>query len=388
MRSILTKIRAQKGSVPIFCILAALLFFLIFSRMAAALLLQHQTKAQAAPFVRTLRAQAIQSTEEIILPGTIRAWHEAPIYARVNGYIKRWYVDIGSKVDKGDLLAMIDAPELDAQYRQAEAEYNVALANFELAEVSAKRWLHLVKTGSVSKQETDEKVDTAKALHAVVNAKRANLDHLRELIGFKKIKAPFSGIISDRRTDIGNLINSGSLPKAAEPLFRIAQHNPLRMYIKLPETYAPRIKSNLRIQLALSEYPGVLFTAQLLQTAEAIEPKTRTLLCEFTIENTKHLLLPGAYAQVHIIIPGITNAVQLPATALLFRSQGLQIATLNKNNRVVLKKISLHRDNGETVEVSTGIVPGEIIINYPSDSIFNHQLVRPIASHSSHAVKK
>lgn len=384
MDIIFRKIRSQKGSSIFLGVVFALFLMLALTRMWAAILLRFSTNAYGTPTVSTIAAISASADDEIVLPGTILAWHEAPVYARVKGYIKQWRVDIGDKVKKGDLLAVIDAPELDAQLRQAEADLKVAIANYELAQVTAKRWINLVKTDSVSKQETDEKIDSEKALKAVVLSEQANRDRLRELVGFERIIAPFSGIISSRLTDIGALINSGSNPAEAKPLFRIASHNPLRLYVKVPENYASRIKEHLEVQLAVAEHPGLLFPAKLFQTAEAIDLKTRTLLTQFTVQNKEKKLLPGGYTQVHIKLQTSSQAVQLPVNTLLFRAQGLQVATLDKTNHVVLKSITIGRDFGETVEIDFGVKPGEAIIVNPSDGIYNGQKVQLAKETSSH----
>lgn len=376
MRNFLKTIRAKKRNVLFVGAIIVVFLFLGIDRIWSAFILRYQTHQQAIPIVKVIKAQSMPTFDELVLPGTIKAWHEAPIYARINGYLKQWYVDIGDKVTKGELLAVIDAPDLDAELRQAEADLNVAITNYQLAAITAKRWVNLVKTHAVSKQETDEKVDRATALNATVISKRANRDRLKELVGFKKIIAPFAGVISDRTTDIGALINYGSRPAEAKPLFRVAQHDPLRLYIKIPEAYSSRIKPNLQIQLTFAEYPQEVFSAQLFQTAEAIDPKTRTLLAQFTVKNSHHLLFPGAYTEVHLKIPETAQSVQLPVTTLIFRSKGLQVATIDKQNRIVLKKITVKRDFGETVEVVKGVKPGDAIIIFPTDSIFEGQKVR------------
>lgn len=384
MDIIFRKIRSQKGSAIFIGVVLAFFLMLALTRIWAAILLRLSTNAYGTPVVNTIAAISASVDDEIVLPGTIWAWHEAPVYARVKGYIKQWRVDIGDKVKKGDLLAVIDAPELDAQLRQAEADLKVAIANYELAQVTAKRWINLVKTDSVSKQETDEKIDSEKALKAVVSSEQANRDRLRELVSFERIIAPFSGIISSRLTDIGALINIGSNPAEAKPLFRIASHDPLRLYVKVPENYASRIKEHLEVQLAVAEHPGLLFPAKLFQTAEAIDLQTRTLLAQFTVQNKENKLLPGAYTQVHIKLQTPSQSVQIPVNTLLFRAQGLQVATLDKTNHVVLKSITIGRDFGETVEIDFGVKPGESIIINPSDGIYNGQEVQLAKKTSSH----
>lgn len=375
MKMIIDKLRSQKGwAIPV-CLVMMLLIILAISRIWAAINLRQKTENSAAPIVMMVAAIAEAKEEIIVLPGTMKSWHGAPIYARVNGYLKQWFVDIGDKVQEGDLLAVIDAPEVDADLRQTEADLNVAIARYKLAKVTADRWKFLVKTDSVSKQETDEKVDTAQALYAKVVAMRANRDRLRELVSFERILAPFTGIISERRTDIGALINAGS-NAGDRPLFRIVQHAPLRLYVKIPENYSTRMKPNMEVNIAFAEYPGMQFPAKLLHTAKAINPRTRTLLAQFVVNNKEGRLLPGGYTEVSIKMPTSPHAVHLPVNALLFRAQGLQVATLDKQNRVVLLNVTIHRDFGDVVEIGSGLRAGEKVIINPADSIYDGQQVR------------
>lgn len=339
--------------------------------------LKQQTQEELLPIVFLIKAQLAPSDSEMIIPGNVQAWHEASIYARINGYIKHWYVDIGSHVEKGQLLAKIETPELDAQLRQAEANLRVSMAQNKLAQTTATRWKKLLKTDSVSQQSTDEKVDTAEALSANVQANRAQRDHLSEMVGFERIIAPFKGIISDRRTDIGALINIGSSPNESHALFRIVQIDPLRIYVQIPEAYVSRLKNHMDVQLQFIEHPGLRFPAKLLETAHAIDPATRTLLSQFIVNNPKGILLPGSYTQVHFIMPNFANTVRIPVNALIFRKEGLQIATVNKAQRVCLKNIVVYHDFGTEVEVASGIAPGEKLIINPSDAIYSGQAVRP-----------
>lgn len=271
-----------------------ILLIIFFMRIAAAIRLRNETIANALPVVKVITAQQEKGIDRIILPGNVQAWHDSPIYARTNGYVKKWYVDIGSRVKKGDLLAVIETPELDAQERQARADLKTAIANNKLAQITAKRWRYLLKTESVSKQETDEKVLTAVALDAAVFASKANLQRLQALVGFERVIAPFDGVITDRATDIGDLIDSGS-SSSLPPLFRIAQTSPLRIYVKIPQYYSTRIRPNMTVKLHFTEHPKQTFTAKLYQTAHAIDPKTRTLLAQFTTPNKSGELLPGLY---------------------------------------------------------------------------------------------
>lgn len=339
--------------------------------------LKRETNTSALTLVNTIKAaQTIEMQENIVLPGNLAAWHEAPIYARTNGYIKEWYVDIGSSVHKGDLLALIETPELDAQLAQAEANLKIAEANNKLAQTTAIRWKNLLKTESVSQQETDEKVDMAIASTSSVIAARANRDRLLELVSFGKVRAPFEGIISARATDIGALINSGSNPSEARPLFRIVQIDPLRLYVKIPEIYSSRITPNMLVSLQFAEYPGQRFFTHLQKTAHSIDFTTRTLLAQFIIENKSGKLLPGSYTKVNFSIKPYQNAVRLPVNALIFRKEGLQVATLNKENRVILKNITVSRDLGTFVEIDSGIKIGEQIIINPPDSIYEGEKMR------------
>jgi RND family efflux transporter MFP subunit len=355
-----------------------ILVVLIGMRIQAALALRQQTKEAAVTVVGTILAKKSSATDKIVLPGNVWAWHEAPIYARTNGYIKNWYVDIGSRVKAGALLALIETPELDAQQRQAAADLKTAIANNNLAQSTARRWLNLLRTASVSKQETDEKVSAAQALQAKVAAARANLQRLNELVGFERVIAPFDGVITARATDVGDLINAGS-STTAKPLFRIAQTDPLRIYVKVPQNYTSRMTSNMNVSLHFAEHPHQEFLAKLLDTANAIDPATRTLLAQFTVENKQGILLPGGYTEVWFRFPLLPNTVRLPVNTLLFQAAGLQVATVSKNNKIVLKSVTLSRDFGTEVEVATGVAPGDRVVVNPPDSISNGEVVRVVS---------
>ena len=362
--------------IMVLVLLVVVVAVLMLMRSVNALLLRRETNENAVPLVRLIKAKHAPLKENIVLPGNVNAWHEAPIYARTNGYIKNWYVDIGSHVTKNQLLAKIETPELDAALRQAEADLQKATAQNKLAQTTATRWLYLRKTDSVSQQATDEKVDTALALAAKERSLRANRDRLKELVEFERVVAPFTGIISDRRTDIGALINSGSTPNEKKPLFRIVQINPLRVYVKIPQAYAALITPNMTVQLRFNELPGQFFPAKLLETSHAIDPLTRTLLAQFVVENKKGILLPGSYTQVLFTLPPSSTRIQLPVNTLIFRKEGLQVATLDKNHHVQLKNITIDTDFGNYVEIASGITLNEPIIINPSDAIYEGQNVR------------
>lgn len=338
--------------------------------------LSFSTKHQAVLTVATIKPASSPATVEIVLPGNVQAWHETTIYARTNGYIVKWMVDIGDHVKQGDLLAEISTPEVNAQLRQAEADLKTAKANHHLAITTANRWTSLLKTDSVSKQETDEKVSNAKATAAMVKSTQANRDRLRDLVNFERIIAPFDGVIMSRTTDIGNLINAGS---GTVPLFRLVQSDPLRVYIRVPEYYAENIVSGITAQLFFPQLPGKSYSAALLGTAKAIEPVSRTLLVQLQVNNPNYELLAGSYAEVHLKLPAKTT-VLLPVNTLIFRSKGMQVATVDRDNKVILKSIVIGHDFGDAVEVLTGLQPNETVILNPPDSLLNGQKVRIISS--------
>jgi RND family efflux transporter MFP subunit len=356
----------------------ALVMLRIGLRIYSYISLRHETKEQAVPTVTIMQAQPGPGTEEIVLPANVQAWHETTIYARVNGYVVNWLVDIGAHVKQNDLLATISAPEVDAQLRQTEADLKTAEANYQLALVTAKRWKELVKTESVSKQETDEKVSDEAAKAAIVAATRANRDRLKDLVEFEKILAPFDGIIASRNTDIGNLINAGSSITSV-PLFRIVQSDRLRVYINIPQYYSGNIIRGLTTRLYFIEYPRKVFLAKLLDNANAINVNTRTLLVQFVIDNSDYQLKPGSYTEVHLQFSVNKNNVRLPVSTLIFRAQGAQIATIDNQSRVILKPITVGRNFGDYIEILSGVNPGDKVIINPPDSVFGGEKVKVVA---------
>lgn len=336
--------------------------------------LRRFTEDQAVMNVAVTKVAPGPSVDEIVLPGNVQGWHYTTIYARTNGYTIDWKVDVGAHVKEGDLLATIATPEVDAQLRQTEADLKTAIANYQLAHTTAVRWKFLLKTNSVSKQETDEKVSAEKADAAIVASTRANRDRLRELVSFQKVVAPFEGIITSRTTDIGRLINAGA--GGPMPLFKIAQANPLYIYVRIPQIYSTRIVPDLTVSIYFAEHPGKSFQAKLLNTAQAIDASTRTLLAQFQVDNADYTLLPGSYTEVHLRIPGIATHVRIPVNTLIFRAQNMQVASVVDDNKVQLKSITIRRDFGDSVEVVAGIAPGDQIILNPSDAIFNGQKIK------------
>ena len=349
-------------------------------RLHAAWALRSQTKEDAVPLVAVVKAMSGPATEDIVLPGNVQAWHEAPIYARTNGYLKDWKTDIGTQVKQGTLLAEIETPEIDSQLRQAEADLKTAEANNQLAQSTATRWKALLKTDSVSKQEADEKVSDAQAKAAAFASAKANRDHLRDLESFKRVTAPFDGTITARNTDNGALINAGSGNAAGLELFHIADISRLRIYVQVPQNYSGAIGPDITAELHFSEHPGKTYTAKLLKTSDAIDPASRTLLAEFETDNSNGELLAGGYTEVHLKLPAASSNIRLPVNTLIFRASGLQVATVDADNHAVLKTITMGRDFGNTVEIVAGIAPDEPVIVNPSDSLSDGQSVRIAAA--------
>jgi RND family efflux transporter MFP subunit len=326
-------------------------------------------KAQDAqiPTVQLVSAAPGPAVEEVILPGTVQPLIEAPIYARTSGYVKEWYTDIGTPVKKGQILALLDTPEVDQQLHQAEADLASAQANDALAQSSAKRWAALLATDSVSKQENDERQADAQAKHALLASAKANLDRLRELEGFKRVLAPFDGIVTARQTDVGALINSGAASGAS--LFRVSDTSRLRIYVQVPEIDTPMIKQGVKVSLGIAEKPGKSFEAEVTRTAEALDSASRSLQVEIQYDNDKHDILPGGYAEVHFRLPIAQGKPRLPVSALIFRADGLEVARLDEQNKAHLVKIQIGRDFGKEVEVASGINGGDKIIVSPPDSL-------------------
>jgi RND family efflux transporter MFP subunit len=346
------------------------------ARTSAQAALETQTAKQAVISVTLIKATAGPKQENIVLPGTVQSFVDAPIYARTNGYVKAWYTDIGAQVTKGQLLAEIDTPEVDDQLRQAQADLNTAEANGKLAESTAKRWQDLAKTDSVSRQENDEKTADAAAKIAVVAAAKANVSRLEQLEGFKRVLAPFDGVVTARRTDVGALINAGS--GTGPELFRVADTSKLRIYVQVPQAYVQTIKTGMTANLGFVEFPGRDFPATVARTAEAMDPAARTLLVELQVDNSKHELLPGGYTQVHLSVTPSTTIARLPINTLLFRAEGLRVAKVDDANHITLVPVTLGRDFGTEAEVLDGVATGEAVVLNPPDSLRQGQEVRVI----------
>ncbi len=358
------------------CVALVLAAWGILSRLYARIALE-RTAADAALFnVATVHPSRGPGTDLLVLPGTVQAFYEAPIYARTNGYLRVWYTDIGASVKKGQLLAEIDTPEIDQQLRQAQADLATAQANYQLARTTNERWQGLLATESVSKQDADERAGDAAAKAAAEQSAAANLARLKDLESFKRVLAPFDGVVTQRSTDVGALINAGEAPGSA--LFRVADTHRLRIYTSVPQSYASQIHTGLSAALVFADRPGRQFEAQVSSTARALDASSRTLQVELQIDNTRGELLPGSYSEVHFDLHG-SSTLRVPVNAVLFRSQGLLVATVDKTSHAHLRPITQGRDFGKEIEVLSGLEPDDTLIVNPPDSLSEGMEVRVVA---------
>jgi RND family efflux transporter MFP subunit len=336
--------------------------------------LARATDRAATTVVKVIHPKLAAPVAEIVLPGNTQAFTDSPIYARTSGYLAHWYFDIGARVKKGGLLADIETPEIDQQLQQAQAQLETAQANFDLAKTTAERWQWLLKTNSVSKQETDQAVANMAAQKAVVDSNAANVRRLEQLQSFEKVYAPFDGVITARSTDIGALIDAGSAAQSKE-LFHLAAISTLRVFVPVPETYSNAARPGATATLTLDEYPGRVFQGLLARNSSAIDPASRTLLVEVDVDNPDGLLLPGAYVSVHLKLPAIMRSVTIPANTLLFRREGLRVGVV-REGRASLVPVAIGRDYGANVEIVSGLRPSDAIILDPSDSLESGTPVR------------
>ena len=351
----------------------------IASRVSGRAALATETAALATPSVSTMKPLHGPAAEALVLPGSVQAYNNAFIYARTNGYLLNWLTDIGARVKKGQLLAEIDTPEVDEQLRQALADQQTAQANFKLAQTTDVRWQGLVSQRAVSQQAADAAAGDAAAKKATLASANANVARLRDLESFKRVLAPFDGVVTSRNTDIGALINAGQ----GTALFSVADLSKLRIYVQVPQLYAPSIKPGLQADVEFAEHPGKLYSAQVTSTADALDPNARTLQVELQVDNRAGELFPGAYADVHFRLPARADTLRLPASALLFRSTDLQVAIVGSDHRVTLKSITPGRDFGTAVEVLSGLEPADDVVVNPPDSLATGTLVAPEQGGSS-----
>jgi RND family efflux transporter MFP subunit len=342
------------------------------------------TKALEVQSVNVIHPQRGQSSSDLTLPGMIQAFSQSPVYARVDGYLRTWYVDIGTHVTKGQLLAEIDAPEVDQQLNQARAMLKQAQTSLGLAQVTTPRYQELIKTNSVSQQEVDQNNQNLAAQTANVQAATAAVSRLEQMQGFEKIVAPFDGVITQRKTDFGDLVNAGNAGVGRE-LFQISQNNIVRVFVTVPEEFSAQVRPGTRASMDLTSLPNRYFAAAVTRTSDAIDPNSRTLTVELDVPNPSGELLPGAYADVHFKLPLGAAPLVLPASAILFQAAGPEVGLVNRRKQVELRKVTLGHDFGDTIEILTGVRPADAVIANPPDSLTNGM---PVAVQSASANEK
>jgi RND family efflux transporter MFP subunit len=353
------------GGLLLIVVALGLALWGINGRANALAVVTKETREAAIPTVTVVRATEGAAAQEIVLPGTIQPLTDAPIYARTNGYLRKWYVDIGGHVRAGQVLADIDTPEVDRQLDQARADLATAEANAKLARSTADRYRDLIKTDSVSKQDLDNANGALEARDSAIMSARANVNRLEQLHAFGKIEAPFDGVVTARNVDVGALIDSGS---NAKELFHVAAVQRLRVFVNVPEVYSRAAKPGLEADLTLAEFPGRRFEGRLARTSEAIEVASRTLLTEIDVDNKAGELLPGSYVQVHLKLPTSVGTTKLPVNALIFGADGLRVAKI-ADGKALLVPITIGRDYGDSVEILSGLTPDEPVILNPPDSL-------------------
>jgi RND family efflux transporter MFP subunit len=329
------------------------------------------TQSSGRQIVAVIQPQPAADIGELVLPANVQAFQETPIYARTNGYVKRWHTDMGAPVKAGQLLAEVDTPEIDQEFLQAQATLDQAIANRDLAQKTDARWQKLITSHTVAQQEADQYAAQLRAREADVRAAKANVQRLRSLQGFKEVRAPFEGIVTARSLDVGSLVSSGN----TQPLFRIAQARTLRVYAAVPQSASPAIRTGLDANLEIPEFPGRRFPGKVAGTAGAIDPVSRTLNTEIQVPNPRGELLPGAFGRIHLHLDNTHRPLTIPATTLIFRGQGAQVATVDQGSKVHLKTVKLGRDLGESLEVLEGLGADDRIVLNPADSLADGEMV-------------
>jgi len=343
----------------------------IFGRIQARAAMRDEADAAAVPTVMVVPVKKSSGADALVLPGTVEAFADASIYARTNGYLKRWMVDIGARVKAGDMLAEIDTPEIDQQLRQAEADLKTAQANETLAKSTAERWKALLETQAVSQQDTDQKLGDYAAKKALTESAMANLQRLRDTQGFQRVVAPFAGTVTARHTDVGQLVSS----TGGAELFHMADTRHLRVYVQVPQAYAPAAKPGLEADLVFSERPGKLYHAAVSAISDSLDTTTRTRQVQLALDNASGELYPGAYVEVHFKLALAGESLRVPANALMFGVDGLRVAAVDASNHVVLKPIVAGRDFGTELEVMSGLESDDRLIVNPPDSLQSGAMV-------------
>ncbi|NIF08282.1 efflux RND transporter periplasmic adaptor subunit, partial [Burkholderia sp. Ax-1735] len=341
-----------------------------------------QLAAQQALPVSVIAPGTAPADQTLTLPGSVMPFAEASIYARTSGYIAHWSADLGTHVKAGQTLAQIAAPDLDAQLRQARADAATAQANYDYAKSTAQRWQDMLKSQSVSQQDTDTKVADMNAKRAMLASAQANVAHLNELVSYEAVSAPFDGVITARNVDVGTLVTAGGTPGSpglSGELFHLEQTGTLRVFVDVPQDSAADVSTGTPVYLTTQQYPGRHFAARVARTAGAIDPVTRTLRVEIDVDNADGALLPGAYAQAHLVVASAAPALELPVSALLFRPDGVTVATVAANGRTVLKRVQIGRDFGTRVEIVSGLAAGDRVIDNPGDAITAGEVVKIVS---------
>lgn len=375
--------KAVAGIAVVAVVTVVLAVWGMASRKSADTVLAERTQEQAPPTVIALPATPGAPVDSFILPGNVTAYTDSPIYARTSGYLTHWYCDIGAKVRKGALLAEISTPELDQQLSQAQADLVTARANANIAHIQAERYSNLMKTNSVSQQDTDTFVSQAAATASAVRSAQANVDRLQNLQAFEKVYAPFDGVVTARTVDTGQLIDQG----AGKELFHLQAIQTLRVYTDVPESYSPDIKRGAKIDLTFSQYPGKTYQGKLVRTADAIDPVSRTLLVEIDVDNHGGQLLPGSLAQVHFKVPSSGPTFIVPIAAVLFRHEGLRVGTVDNGNVAHLVPIVIGEDDGASVQVISGLSAADKVIQDPPDSLIDGEKVTVVNNSKSNAAE-
>jgi membrane fusion protein, multidrug efflux system len=359
---------------------AVVLLVLVFSGAATLIRRHHEetvlarnTEVSAIPSVAVVHPTPEKPDDQIMLPGTLQAFEDSPIYARTSGYLVRWYQDIGSRVKQGELLAKIDTPEVDQELLQARAARQQIVAQLQLAKISADRWENLRKSDSVSQQEADQETSGYQQAKANLEAADANVRRLEQLESFKNVYAPFTGVITRRNVDPGALINAGA---GGKELFDMAKMDTLRVFVNVPQAYVPSVKVGMETIITLQELPGQKFKGKVARTSESIDPTTRTLMTEIDVPNPEGRLLPGSFGQIHFAVPDNVNKITIPVNTMLFREEGPRVAVVDQNGIVHLRPITIGRDYGATLEILGGVDAHEQIIVNPSDSLEDGQKVQ------------
>ena len=376
---------AWRGLLLVVLVGGVILAYLIFSgltqRAHANTALERETLANSIPSVAVITPQTTPGEDEVLLPGNMQAFIDTPIWARASGYLTAWYADIGARVKQGQLLAQIEAPEVDQQLTQAREQLATSQANLKLSQITADRYNNLFKTDSVAKQDVDNAVQNAAANNANVKSAQANVARLEQMVAYEKVYAPFDGVITMRNVDVGALVDADT-NTAGKELFHLAANNTLRVYVSVPEVYSRAAKAGASAYLTLNEFPGRQFHGTIVRNADSIDVNSRTLLVEVDVKNPAGELLPGSYVSVHLKLPVKVEAVAVPSNTLLFRSEGLRVAVV-RDGSTALVPVVLGHDYGDKVEILSGISAHDQVIANPSDSIVSGQQVRVAAPDKS-----